>query len=263
MEVQYQDTSTTYYHKYTRNAKAVGVMWGIFTICYAIIAVIVFIQPQWMGDTSYTEGTGYFGLYRTCRLENAGQVHSCTGSLDHFSTIISDAFKAATVFVGISVIIILLCVLALLLFLFIKASSAYLTCGLLQLFSGICLMLGCIIYPAGWDHEDIRAVCSNDADKFSLGDCTIRWAYILAIVGIFDSLLLSILAFVLSARQAKLPVSGAYQGQLTKSELNGYTLETESKPSMIIQPVMTVPETGPDHYSEYSQPQSRTGDFVL
>ena len=77
-------------------------------------------------------------------------------------------------------------------------------------------MLGCIIYPAGWDHEDIRAVCSNDADKFSLGDCTIRWAYILAIVGIFDSLLLSILAFVLSARQAKLPVSGAYQGQLTK-----------------------------------------------
>ena len=47
------------------------------------------------------------------------------------------------------------------------------------------------------------------------------------------------------------------------AELNGYTVETESKPSMIIQPVLTVPETGPDHYSEYSQPRSRTGDFSL
>jgi hypothetical protein len=77
-------------------------------------------------------------------------------------------------------------------------------------------MLGCVVYPAGWNHEDIKVICGNAADKYNPGDCTIRWAYILAIIGIFDALVLSILAFVLSARQAKLPQHGGYHGQLTK-----------------------------------------------
>ena len=50
------------------------------------------------------------------------------------------------------------------------------------------------------------------------------------------------------------------------AEINGYNLETESKPSMIIQPVMTVPGEGMDHYSEYSHvsgKRSKKGDFSL
>lgn len=46
---------------------------------------------------------------------------------------------------------------------------------------------------------------------------------------------------------------------------NGYMVETESKPSMIIQPVMTVP-AGADAYSEYSHAsakRSKKGDFSL
>lgn len=48
------------------------------------------------------------------------------------------------------------------------------------------------------------------------------------------------------------------------AEINGYNMETESKPSMIIQPVMTVP--GEDRYSEYSHvsgKRSKKGDFSL
>ena len=44
-------------------------------------------------------------------------------------------------------------------------------------------------------------------------------------------------------------------------------METESKPSMIIQPVMTVPGEGMDHYSEYSHVSGKRskkgGDFSL
>ncbi len=136
MDVQYQDTTRVYYTNYVRNSRAVGVMWAIFTICYAIIAIIVFIQPQWMGDTTDTVGTGYFGLYEFCQLRRAGQDHDCVGSLLPFDEIISDAFKASTVLVGIGVILMLVCVVALLLFFVIKASKAYLTCGILQLITG-------------------------------------------------------------------------------------------------------------------------------
>ena len=49
--------------------------------------------------------------------------------------------------------------------------------------------------------------------------------------------------------------------------MNGYIAETESKPSMTIQPVVAMPgETMTDRYSEYSHhsaKRSRKGDFSL
>lgn len=67
--------------------------------------------------------------------------------------------------------------------------------------SGVCLVLGCMIFPDGWDAEVIRDMCGEQAGKYSLGDCSVRWAYMLAIIGILDALILSFLAFVLGNRQ--------------------------------------------------------------
>lgn len=44
-------------------------------------------------------------------------------------------------------------------------------------------------------------MCGEQTDKYSLGACSMRWAYILAIMGILDALILSFLAFVLGNRQ--------------------------------------------------------------
>ena len=53
---------------------------------------------------------------------------------------------------------------------------------------------------------------------FSVGECGIRWAFILAIIGIFDAFILAILAFVLCTRQAKLLPEYAGNGAVTKCE---------------------------------------------
>lgn len=66
----------------------------------------------------------------------------------------------------------------------------------------MCLLLGSIIFPYGWDAEVIRDMCGEHTGKYSLGNCSVRWAYILAIVGILDALILSFLAFVLGNRQS-------------------------------------------------------------
>ncbi|KAJ4934739.1 hypothetical protein JOQ06_007522 [Pogonophryne albipinna] len=58
-----------------------------------------------------------------------------------------------------------------------------------------------MIFPNGWDAEVIRDMCGEHAGKYSLGDCSVRWAYMLAIMGILDALILSFLAFVLGNRQ--------------------------------------------------------------
>lgn len=58
-----------------------------------------------------------------------------------------------------------------------------------------------MIFPDGWDAETIRDMCGEKTGKYSLGDCSVRWAYILAIIGILNALILSFLAFVLGNRQ--------------------------------------------------------------
>lgn len=72
---------------------------------------------------------------------------------------------------------------------------------LLSVSPGLCLVLGCMIYPDGWDGEEVRRMCGEQTDKYSLGACSMRWAYILAIMGILNALILSFLAFVLGNRQ--------------------------------------------------------------
>ncbi|KAB0365635.1 hypothetical protein FD755_009998 [Muntiacus reevesi] len=132
-----QEASKLYHEHYMRNSRAIGVLWAIFTICFAIINVVVFIQPYWVGDSVSTPKPGYFGLF-----------HYCVGTL--------------------------------------------------------CLVLGCMIFPDGWDAETIRDMCGAKTGKYSLGDCSVRWAYILAIIGILNALILSFLAFVLGNRQTDL-----------------------------------------------------------
>jgi hypothetical protein len=65
------------------------------------------------------------------------------------------------------------------------------------------MFIGCVAYPAGWDNDKVRSVCGSSSG-FNIADCGVRWAYILAIIGIFDAFILATLAFVLATRQAKL-----------------------------------------------------------
>ncbi|XP_009976504.1 PREDICTED: lipoma HMGIC fusion partner-like 4 protein, partial [Tauraco erythrolophus] len=165
-----------------RNSRAIGVLWAIFTICFAIINVVVFIQPYWVGDSVNTPKPGYFGLFHYCvgsglagrelagRGADAGCTHALTGKLSarHCHP---------------------------------RAPSDVSPSSPLQPSAALCLVLGCMIFPDGWDAETIRDMCGEKTGKYSLGDCSVRWAYILAIIGILNALILSFLAFVLGNRQ--------------------------------------------------------------
>jgi len=221
------------YSNYSRNYRAVGVMWGIFTICFAIINIIVFLLPQWVGDTPDSPGRGWVGLYQHCEIRSGGGVtRLCKGSIGSFDGFLSDAFVAATFFVGFSALLELIVVCCTLLFPFIKTPSVlFMVCGWIQVVSGLCMFLGCLVFPLGWDNPQLERVCGKDVGQFSLGACGVRWAYILAIIGIFDAFILAILAFVLATKYIPRPMSA---GVLTKSDLNGY-LAAEPEPRAVQQ----------------------------
>merc|ERR1712123_206937 len=85
-EINYHERSHYYSTKYMRSSKAVGVLWGIFTLCYTILAIVVFMQDQWIGDADNSKGPGNFGTWRWCtdRLVKY-QVHRLSSSLVCYS----------------------------------------------------------------------------------------------------------------------------------------------------------------------------------
>lgn len=266
-DLRYRSESSHYYStKFMRNSKAVGVLWGIFTVCYGIIAIVVFMQDQWIGDDNNSKGPGNFGLWRWCTDSQDGR-EICRGRLNDFSTILSPAFRAATVFTGLSVIIIILCIIAFVLFFMCRSGDVFKICGTMQILSGLCMAIGILSFPAGWDNDDVRAICGPKADDYKLGNCGVRWAMVLAVVAFFDSIILACLAFTLSGKKLKFLDEPQYigngPGSVYKGEINpGFLGDNQSlagsRKSMNLQPVMLMPH-GPaegDRYSEYSQ---RTG----
>lgn len=69
-------------------------------------------------------------------------------------------------------------------------------------------------------------MCGEQTDKYALGACSMRWAYILAIMGILDALILSFLAFVLGNRQDSLMSEELLGDSKTRSFTSAKLLDT-------------------------------------
>uniref|UniRef100_A0A8C4XI30 LHFPL tetraspan subfamily member 4 n=1 Tax=Erpetoichthys calabaricus TaxID=27687 RepID=A0A8C4XI30_ERPCA len=132
-----QEASKLYHDNYMRNSRAIGVLWAIFTICFAIINVVVFIQPYWIGDSVNTPRAGYFGLFHYCvSYGTSNRELTCQGTFGDFSSIPSSAFKAASFFVLLSMVLILGCIACFALFFFCNTATVYKTCAWMQLLCG-------------------------------------------------------------------------------------------------------------------------------
>lgn len=131
-----QEAARIYHTNYVRNSRAVGVLWTIFTICFAIICVVVFIQPYWIGDSVDTPQSGYFGLFHYCIGNPITGELVCKGSALDFGSIPSGAFKTAMFFVGISLLLIVGTIICFSLFFFCNSGSVYKICAWMQLAAG-------------------------------------------------------------------------------------------------------------------------------
>lgn len=53
------DLSRLYQTEFVRSARAVGALWAVCTLCFAIIQVVILVQPSWIGTADVRHlGTG-------------------------------------------------------------------------------------------------------------------------------------------------------------------------------------------------------------
>ena len=185
-------------------SRITGFVWMFLTACFAILNIFVFVQPQWIGDTLSSPRAGHFGLYSYCISTVTDYEFDCQGTWTHFGTILNAPFIVSTFFVGFSALLILICLGIFILFLFTSARLVYFIGALIQTFCSVCLLIALVVYPSGFDHDTIRAVCGPNTNEFYLDTCQIRWAYILAIIAFFNIFILAALGFFLGMSQPKI-----------------------------------------------------------
>uniref|UniRef100_A0ACB8FPW1 LHFPL tetraspan sub member 3 protein n=1 Tax=Sphaerodactylus townsendi TaxID=933632 RepID=A0ACB8FPW1_9SAUR len=130
-----QEAAKLYHTNYVRNSRAIGVLWAIFTICFAIVNVVCFFQPYWIGDGVDTPQAGYFGLFQFCTEQGISREIACAGSFADFAGIPSGAFQAASFFIGLSMVLIIACIVCFILFFFCNTATVYKICAWMQLSS--------------------------------------------------------------------------------------------------------------------------------
>ncbi|XP_069603940.1 LHFPL tetraspan subfamily member 3 protein-like [Ranitomeya imitator] len=178
---------------FVQNGRAVTVLWASCTLFLGILEIVVLLQPTWVLGG---EGSGHFGLYQVCEESDWGT--ECRGPDGVLEPL--PPFQTAAGFMLGALLLVLLSLASIILLWFCHSGSVYKLCAWLQLTAAFCQALACILFPDGWDSPAVRPFCNHRSDRYQLGTCSVHWGFILAILGTFDCLVLSILGFTLGKR---------------------------------------------------------------
>ncbi|XP_028269514.1 LHFPL tetraspan subfamily member 2b [Parambassis ranga] len=187
-----------------------SMLWTLLSIVVAFAELIAFMSPDWLlgfpRSDSSVNGEGVdssmyrpsLGLYSRClRIGSRGIGVSCGPYAGTFGEVASGFWQAAMLFLAAGTLV-LGCVACIsvfsLCFQSILKKSVFNICGLLQAIAGLLLMVGLMLYPAGWGSEKVISYCGPEASPFRPAMCSLGWAFYAAIGGTLTTFLCSILS---------------------------------------------------------------------
>ncbi|XP_038589385.1 LHFPL tetraspan subfamily member 2a protein [Micropterus salmoides] len=173
-----------------------SMLWTLLSIVAAFGELIAFMSTDWLvgfprtpdavfgphGTT--TAGEAYrptLGIYGRCiKLPHLHRGILCGPYAIHFGEIASGFWQATSIFLAAGIL--LLCAVAFIsvftmCFQSIMKKSIFNVCGLLQGIAGLFLILGLMLYPAGWGSDKVQLYCGHDAAPYRAGLCSMGWAF--------------------------------------------------------------------------------------
>uniref|UniRef100_A0A8C5PYN5 Lipoma HMGIC fusion partner-like 3 protein n=1 Tax=Leptobrachium leishanense TaxID=445787 RepID=A0A8C5PYN5_9ANUR len=179
---------------FVRNGRAVAALWAVCTLLLGVLDIVILLQPSWILSA---DGNGHFGLYQVCEESNWGP--ECRGSPGALQALPSLQTAAGFMVGALMLVLFSLCCTGLLWF--CHSGAVFKLSAWLQLSAASCQAITCLLFPDGWDSPMVRSLCDHRSDRYELGGCSVHWGFILAILGTFDALVLSVLGFSLGKRQ--------------------------------------------------------------
>ncbi|XP_069483521.1 LHFPL tetraspan subfamily member 2 protein [Ambystoma mexicanum] len=181
-----------------------SMLWTLLSIVVAFAELIAFMSTDWLigkskavggpetdnrtGDESEEPYRPSLGIYGRCikmsPVMYARRDRLCGPYAENFGEIASGFWQATAIFLAVGIFI--LCAVA-----FVSVftmciqsvlkKSIFNVCGLLQGIAGLFLILGLILYPAGWGCQKAVVYCGQYASAYKLGECSVGWAFYTAI----------------------------------------------------------------------------------
>ncbi|XP_032831807.2 LHFPL tetraspan subfamily member 2 protein [Petromyzon marinus] len=151
------------------------------------------------GGSSYRPSLGVYNRCRMVRPAGPGgeAEESCGPYAASFGELASGLWQASGVFLGAALLLLVLLALSSVLSLCVQSvarKSIFNVCGLVQAVAGLLLLLGLVLYAAGWGSPRVRDLCGPSAGPFRPASCSLGWAFYSALgatVGAFACAMLS------------------------------------------------------------------------
>ncbi|XP_053265133.1 LHFPL tetraspan subfamily member 2 protein [Podarcis raffonei] len=182
-----------------------SMLWTLLSIVVAFAELIAFMSADWLigkakpgNSEGMDNGMGgslepfrpTLGIYGRCirlsHMKSSMPDTLCGPYAENFNEIASGFWQATAIFLAAGIMILsavafvsvfTMCVQS------IMKKSIFNVCGLLQGIAGLFLILGLILYPAGWGCQKAIDYCGHYASAYKLGDCSLGWAFYTAIGG--------------------------------------------------------------------------------
>ncbi|KAH7720696.1 lipoma HMGIC fusion partner [Aphelenchoides avenae] len=172
-----------------------GVWWVFLSLAATASVGVGFYMPIWIVGSISLGGRKhpvYFGSFRRCNYpvfnETTGSLrmeHLC-GRYSTFADIPSVYWRITTIFVAVGCFVagvLALILIASCCFRNVVTRSSAMPVGLLQVLAAVSVSSGCVIYPLGWNSDEVRDACGDHSGPYLMGDCQVGWAYICMLSG--------------------------------------------------------------------------------
>lgn len=196
-----------------------NLLWCLLTIATTLCMLAAILTPSWLIGSSRMPGFQSFkltdtnkedehyqptlGIYNRCtKLHQIDQLFTdnCAPFVSSFG-MPSDEFpnfwKASLVLLCCGLALMVFTVVASVLgccFRSLGRKSIFTVAGSVQAMSGLLYVLGLVLYPGGWGSKRVQVVCGDQSAPYFLGDCTIGWAFYLAIASTIATFVCSALS---------------------------------------------------------------------
>jgi len=185
-------------HKLLGRMRAVVGLWCILVVCHVVLCAYVVLQQHWL-----TAQAGNAGLWRWC-LHTTPHSTDCSGTLSDLLTDSSLYPLLVTLSLCVmSAALVALSLLCLLLLFCCRPATVLRLTASLLLLAGGCLLSGVLVFPMSLSVPHMPLLCGASR-PYVLGACSLGTGFMLAALCSVDCFVLSILAFLLASKIAKL-----------------------------------------------------------
>lgn len=210
-----------------------NLLWMILSVVSTLAVITGIMRPYWLfgsptlfGNSSSNANSELFyrpsiGIYSRCRKIQrsigGNPELNCYTYVQDFMDIPSAAWRACLFFLCFGTFLLGIAVfMSLVGFCFqsIGKKSIFSVGGVIQSVAALFLVIGLVLYPAGWSNKDVDDLCTikplQKPGAFVINDCSLGWAFYVALGGTLASFLCS----VLSAQAEKSTSSDLVQDEI-------------------------------------------------